>query len=252
MAEQIFTIVAIAVLAFAPGVFWLWYFYRKDKIEPEPKLLVLKMFGLGMLIALPVVVAELLVASDVVAVYIGWGAMSAVIVAPIIEEYAKYLVVRHTIYEHPEFDEPMDGIVYAAATALGFASVENVLYLVGAYLSPGETLQTSEPMSPFAAVLLVFAVRALLSVPGHALFSSMWGYALGRAKFTDQSAGARIVIKGLLLAMGLHAVFNALVVFIPAASIGMLILVAVMWRMVHRRINQALIDSPHKATEDNE
>lgn len=230
-------IFAILTLAFAPGIFWLWYFYKKDKLEPEPKHLIVKTFFLGMLVAVPVTLLEAPFGSS--------EFLLAIIGAPIIEEYAKYFVVRRTIYGHIEFDEPVDGIVYAAAAALGFASVENAGYLVEAYRSPQELLKSSAPVSALSGVLRVFFVRALFTVPGHVLFSSMWGYALGWAKFAHSDRGKTLIRKGLILAFLLHGLFNFLLSIHPATSLGMVILVLVMWRMLRRRIAKALAGSPH-------
>ncbi|MER3422235.1 MAG: hypothetical protein C4293_02395, partial [Nitrospiraceae bacterium] len=74
-----------------------------------------------------------------------------------------------TVYHESEFDEPLDGIIYTAALALGFASMENWLYLLAAYLGADETAQASEVLSPFGVVISVFVIRALLSVPSHVL-----------------------------------------------------------------------------------
>ena len=82
----------------------------------------------------------------------------------------KFTIVRRFAYLHTEFDEPMDGIVYAAAAALGLATLENVLYVFSAYL-------TSPPLRSSTVI-----ARAIFSVPGHALFAGVWGYALGQAR----------------------------------------------------------------------
>ena len=247
--DNALSFLAILLLGFAPGIFWLWFFYRKDKLEPEPKSLVARTFFWGMVVALPVAIVEVWVADPLRV--LGAGILDAnvllvVLAAPIIEEYGKFFVVRRTMYDHPEFDEPMDGIVYAAAAALGFASVENVVYLSNAFFSPGAMVEGAEAVSPVSALLSVFVVRALLSVPGHALFSSIWGYALGWAKFPGARSVRGVVLKGLLLAMFLHAVFNGLLVIVPWAAAGMLILVPIMWRMVNRRIADSLERSPFK------
>ncbi|MEE9275404.1 MAG: PrsW family glutamic-type intramembrane protease [bacterium] len=221
----------ILALAFAPGLFWLWFFYRKDKIEPEPKILIIKVFFWGMVAVFPVSLIE--------TPFAGSQFLLVVIAAPVIEEFAKYFVVRWSIYNNPEFDEPMDGIVYAAAAALGFASTENAFYL----LSAGR----SSP-SPAGAVLSVFVIRSLLAVPGHVLFSTMWGCALGWAKFSAPDRARRLIMKGLLLAVGLHALYNWLVSNVPLISTLMLIFLIGGWRMVNRRITAALEGSPHSAS----
>lgn len=213
-------------LALAPGVFWLWYFFRLDRLEPEPLHLVRTSFLFGMAAVVPAALVE-----------IPFSRISpfatVVLVAPLVEELCKYLVVRFGIYRNTEFDEPMDGVIYAVATALGFASLENVFYLFSEY---------GKGAGPFAAVTVT---RALLSVPGHALWAGMWGFALGCAKFSEPRFGRSLVIRGLILAIGLHALFNLLCLSGPIWPLGMVVLVPIMWRMVHRRIDAALRASPH-------
>jgi RsiW-degrading membrane proteinase PrsW (M82 family) len=228
---------AVLTLAVAPGLFWLWFFYKKDKLEPEPKLLIIKTFFGGVFLAIPVLMVQapfFIFLPEFVLL---------TLVAPITEELGKFLVVRWGIYNHAEFDEPIDGIIYAAAAALGFASIENVGYLLGSYYAP-ETVG-SGGISPTAAVLTLFVVRSLLSVPGHALWASLWGYALGVAKFSLPEKRMAIVRNGLLLAMFAHGLFNGLLVIFPPAAIGVLVLIPMGWRMTFHRIAQALAASPH-------
>jgi protease PrsW len=215
----------IAAVAFAPGLFWLWYFFRKDKLHPEPVYLIRKCFLWGMAAIIPASFLEL-----------SFGFVSSfwqfVFVAPIIEELIKFWIVRGAVYERVEFDEPVDGIVYAAAAALGFATAENVLYLFQAYRTSAGTVAT------------LAIIRAFLSVPGHALWSAMWGYALGFAKFSDPKRGRDLVIKGLLLAMFFHGLFNLVCISGPLFALGMLIVVPIFWSVVNRRIHEALAASP--------
>ena len=217
----------ILALALGPGVFWVWYFYHRDKFEPEPAALIIKIFLIGALITIPVALIEgffgLFIASPVI---------MGVVVAPVVEEYGKFWVVRRFIYRDVEFDEPMDGIVYAASAALGLASFENVLYVFAAYAA-----------SPSLALGTV-AIRAIFSVPGHALFSSVWGYALGRAKFTAAQRRPAIIARGLALAMVLHGIFNFLLfsadTFAYATAIFILVLIPGLWILLERNIRSAL------------
>ena len=156
--------------------------------------------------------------------------VSAVLLAPVIEETGKFLAVRSTVYKNKAFNEPMDGIVYASAVALGFASIENGFYLLRA-------VNVSKDM--LSGVLLT---RSLLSVPGHALFSSNWGFALGEHKFFGKRSAS--VIGGLLLAILLHGLFNYLCLVKYYSAIGLLILLAVMWHLINRKIKKALKESP--------
>ena len=144
----------ILALALAPGVFWAWYFYRRDRFEPEPAAMVVKIFILGLLVTFPVAFTE-----GFIGLFIVSPILMGAVVAPMVEEYGKFAVVRRFACQNTEFDEPMDGIVYAAAAALGLATLENVLYVFSAYLT--------SPSLAFSTVI----VRAIFSVPGHALFA---------------------------------------------------------------------------------
>jgi protease PrsW len=221
------TIISLTILAlaFAPGVFWLWYFYKKDKLEPEPLHLIRNSFLWGMAAVIPAAVIE--------QPFVPGGRISAsVISAPIVEELLKFLVVWLTIYRSKEFDEPMDGVVYAASAALGFASLENVFYLFMSRHEPGQ-------------FFVVVVMRAFLSVPAHALFSSMWGFALGFAKFADGVTARKLIVSGLLLSMVLHAAFNFACESGPFWALGMLVVVPVLWSLANRKIKQALAASRH-------
>nr|BAL53364.1 hypothetical conserved protein [uncultured Acetothermia bacterium]BAL59637.1 hypothetical conserved protein [Candidatus Acetothermum autotrophicum] len=214
----------LVVLAFGPGIFWLWYVYHKDRWEPEPRALVLRTFLWGMACALPAALLEIPFAWS--------GVFLIVIAAPAIEEYAKYFVVSRTVYRQLEFNEPMDGIVYAAAAALGFASIENLLYLLAA--------QSQDILTP------VFIGRALFSVPGHVLFSTIWGAALGRAKFVSDLARQRALMhSGLLTAMAAHGLFNLLAMFELFGALGLLVFLFFAWKFFHRRIEEALAESSY-------
>lgn len=214
----------LLILGFAPALFWLWYFYLKDRYAPEPRAWILRIFLLGMLSTIPIALVEGLIGivfpSDVFLV---------VVVAPVVEEIGKFLVVYWFVFRRPVFDEPVDGIVYAVTAALGFAALENFVYLFAAY---SETLSLPLELS---------LLRAVLSVPGHALMSSMWGYALGQSLVTPHPLATRLIYHGLLLAILLHAAFNLLVgAGLVGAVVLILVLVPAMWLLATRRITASL------------
>jgi len=125
----------------------------------------------------------------------------------------------------------MDGIVYASTVALGFASIENGLYLFKAQTNPSYIIGNT------------FLIRAFLSVPAHALFSSAWGFALAKYKFSEKK-NIGVVLIGLLIAMLLHAAFNLLAIVQILSTFGLLILVAMMWSVINSKIIKAEADSP--------
>lgn len=217
----------VLILGFAPALFWLWYFYIKDRYAPEPRSWILRIFVLGLLSTIPIALVE----AGIGALYPS-DLFLAVVVAPVVEEVGKFLVVYWFVFRRPVFDEPIDGIVYAVTAALGFAALENFVYLFAAY---SETLTLPLELS---------VLRAVLSVPGHALMSSMWGYALGHSLVTPHPLITRLIFQGLLLAIVLHAAFNFLIgVGVIGATLLILVLAPAMWLIATRRITASLRES---------
>lgn len=214
----------IAVFAaIIPASLWMIFFYRSDRYAPEPKKLVARTFLVGALVG-----AAMVFSLKELPFSISFLSM-AVLVAPITEETAKFLCVRWTVYDRIEFDEPVDGMVYAAAAALGFASVENIIYVLNGWFSGGAE-----------AGVMVLAGRSVLSVPAHALFSSLWGLALGWHKKRKNLKSFLFVVAGLLGAMILHGLFNYLTSENLFGGLVFLILLAVVWRGVFLLIRRAL------------
>ncbi|MDD1708638.1 MAG: PrsW family glutamic-type intramembrane protease [Methanoregulaceae archaeon] len=216
------------LLAIAPAAFWLWYFYNKDRYEPEPLSWILFIYLLGIAVTIPVAIIEGVMGEFLPEFLI------VVMVAPIVEEAGKYLVVRKTVYESGEFDEPVDGIIYAAAAGLGFATLENVIYVFSA-------LETS-----LVLALQTGLIRAVISVPGHVLFSAMWGYSLGKARFLPAEKRPVVIAGGLILAMASHSLFNLLLFDAIGFAILVLVVVPLFWFAVQKRIDQALLSSIHR------
>ena len=113
----------ILAVALGPCLFWLWFFIRRDRLEPEPQALVARLFFLGCASVVPAALLEAPIPAP----------LDAILGAPVIEELTKLLVVYLFIYRHVEFDEPMDGITYGVSCALGFATAENLFYVLGAH-----------------------------------------------------------------------------------------------------------------------
>jgi RsiW-degrading membrane proteinase PrsW (M82 family) len=229
----------LMILAVAPALFWLWWFYRKDRLDPEPRGLVLKIFFLGMLPVIPAGLIEIILfqlipgleGTTLIAIVLS----NLLVIGPL-EEFGKYLVVKRWALRHPAFNEPLDGIVYAAASALGFAAFENFFYLLdnGAWL-----------------ILL----RGPLSTLDHVLFSALWGYALGMATMqTDPGAASRLVRNGLVLASLGHGASNILLMAPQAGAeliwspLLAILLAVVLYKQVSRNIVTSLAASPLQLT----
>jgi RsiW-degrading membrane proteinase PrsW (M82 family) len=211
----------LIALSLGPVAFWLLYFYLKDRFEPEPLRWVLKVFILGMLVVLPVVVIE------TIAEVVTGPFLLVTVVAPTVEELGKFAVVYIWVFHDTEFSEPMDGIIYAVTAALGFASLENLLYI------------TQYARISLSMGITVGVLRAILSVPGHALYSSIWGYALGVAKFRQGIRRNEIILAGLALAILLHALFNFLILNVFGFVILIVFLVPAMWWLFGRKVRDA-------------
>ncbi len=191
-------------MSFTPGLFWLWFFLRLDKLRPEPRRLIALTFLLGCVATIPAGILELVFLADDLMEsapdLFSVAAAMLLVVGPV-EELCKFGAVRLGAYRSLYFDEPVDGLVYAAAASLGFASLENLLYV----LSYGPA---------------VMVVRAPLSTVAHLAFGSIWGYALGQHY---DSGGQRqfLLIGSLALAAAVHALFNVTVFAFPLASLAL-------------------------------
>ncbi|NPU99785.1 MAG: PrsW family intramembrane metalloprotease [Brevinematales bacterium] len=223
------TLIVLSV-AIAPGLFWLWFFYSRDKLEKEPLGQVVAVYLFGMLAIIPALIIELSFTTSTM--------IDTVIIAPLAEEPSKLLCLlillkRKNGKLRRNFNEPMDGIVYGAAAALGFATVENVFYIVNAAANDG-----------MGAISIL---RAIFSVPGHALWGAFWGFAVSKAWFTVGSQGKKfaIILGGLIVAMLFHGLFNFGAGMSDLAGIGIILVLSVFfWILIMRRIKRAEAASP--------
>lgn len=191
-------------LALVPAFIWLVFFYLQDRAEPEPKGFVLGVFALGALFAsgvgIPVVEGLFRVShwlyTDTLSKIIG-----GILVVGFTQEYLKYAAVRYSIYNSDEFDEPTDGVIYATAAGLGYATVLNINFVV------------SNGGVDLGAGVIRMAVVAL----AQAAFSGITGYFLGRAKFESEPIWWMPL--GITLAAIFNGVFTWLQVIVTQPSI---------------------------------
>ena len=214
LKENIHWVSLSLLLAAIPAIALLIYIYRADKNRPEPKGKVLKVFFFGLLFVIPVAFAEYLLTfagTRWVPSGMWMHGYNAFAVAAGVEETSKFLVVMLVIFRHPVFDERMDGIVYTVAASLGFAFIENFLYIApaGMFTSITEMLQ-------------IALLRGLLAVPGHAVNGVLTGYGLGRAKFETGLKRYRTMAVYLLAAIATHGVYDFIIFSSESASNPML------------------------------
>ncbi|AWB28676.1 PrsW family intramembrane metalloprotease [Halococcoides cellulosivorans] len=198
-------------LSVVPTLALAWYVHHLDVTTPEPLGLLVATVVLGGLFAgfagvVNSVVEGLFVAPlpDLLAP-IAMGLMFVLVVGPV-EEGVKLLAIRVFAYRSDRFDAVVDGAVYGAAAGLGFATIENAIYIAG------ET-GVDSPLALIGSGGSIAFVRALAG-PGHVIYAAFAGYYLGLAKFNPDRAGP-IVLKGLLIAALIHAGYNVLVSIVP-------------------------------------
>lgn len=212
-----------ALLAsFVPAALWLWFFYSRDRYEREPRALIGKLFLWGLLAGPWAAGINELLGSTVIAAADSFGKAGAISTAIVLlatsmlllglnEETMKYLVTNNSIRSDPNFNEPLDGMVYMTTAALGFAAGENFIYIVGSYFGVLESAtRAGAPGGTAAAIVGAFVItapmRALLSTIGHVAWSGLVGYFLARRVLGGRPAS--VVTVGVLLAAVLHAAYD--------------------------------------------
>jgi RsiW-degrading membrane proteinase PrsW (M82 family) len=185
--------------AVLPALALVGYFYSQD-VNRNPGRPLLVTFFLGVLMVFPVAALELTAFADLPLgphpVVIGlakgfWG-------AAVPEELLKFVVIVWYCARHSEFGERMDGMVYGAVASLGFAAMENVLYVS----SGGLQLALS---------------RALTAVPCHAFLGAIMGFYVGEARFSPRRRG-RLLATGLTVAILLHGLYDAPLLAVQAMN----------------------------------
>ena len=159
-------LISVILLAFGPGLAIMLYIYLKDKHEKEPLLLLIISFlygGLSTLItwsiSFPLNVFLITKPDDVVSQFI-----NAFFKVALVEEFSKFLFVRFVLFHNRNFNEPFDGIVYAVMVSMGFASVENLLYVYQYGVVTG--ILRMFTAVPAHAVPAALAALGELSAPG--------------------------------------------------------------------------------------
>ena len=210
LASQRATLGAVALLSAVPAFLFVAFVWRQDVVEKEPIDTLAVTFVLSVLFASFAATANTLLQGRFQSIpLIGMALFFFIVVAPV-EEVVKWLAVRLHAYRRPEFDAVIDGAVYGAVAGLGFATIENTLYVVQGFLRA----QEAGASQAIGAALGTATSRALAG-PGHVIYSAWAGYYLGLAKFNREHRGP-LVVKGLLIAALLHGAYNTTVTYVPA------------------------------------
>lgn len=199
-------VLSIIGLALAPGLAISLYIYLKDKHEREPFWLLMLSFVYG-------------IVSTLITYLIAWPFESFVVFqeslsdqfvnaffkVASIEEFSKFIFIRFILYRNRNFNEPFDGIVYSVMVGMGFATLENLLYVY---------------QYGFATAV----VRMFTAVPAHAMFAVLMGYYLGKAKFTH-SRELQYSVLALVVAIFFHGLYDYFwfISFVPGIWVGAII-----------------------------
>ncbi len=248
------THLTIILICFAPGIFWLGFFFQRAKYDHIGDKVLVAMFMAG-LVAGPIALGlfyllqqvpfykdltqlHLVEDNAVRFAYCVFG------IGPV-EELSKFLVVWTIMYRREEFSSAIDGLTFAAAAALGFASIENWYFLENApesLLDDGDIVLASGVVLPFV----------------HMLFSSFWGVGLSFSKFTTAPQSNRVLLTGLVLASVFHGLYDYItlshtvpgVLLIPLVLVLWIWLVVAMRRLALQRPLRDAFDLTQSSTQD--
>ena len=191
----------LLIISIIPSIVLGYYIYKMDKIEKEPTKLIALLFGLGVLSIIPAVILEILASG-----LLGWFGIEEdsgliglfiyfLIGVGAVEEGCKWIILKKVTWNHKEFDHIFDALVYAAFVSLGFATLENILYVFQNGIGTG-------------------ILRAILSVPGHTFFAIYMGYYYGIAKQCYLNGNQKLyssnLAKSFLIPTLIHGLFDFL------------------------------------------
>jgi RsiW-degrading membrane proteinase PrsW (M82 family) len=238
-------ILAGLVLALIPALIWMVFFYLQDRLEPEPKGYILGVFLLGAILASAVGIplvdnffqTSKWIHTDTLTTILG-----SILVIGFTQEFIKYAAVRYSVFQTAEFDEATDGVIYATAAGLGYATVLNLQFVIS---NGGVALGSS-------------VIRMVVVALAQASFAGITGYFLGRARFENKAwwwmpAGISIAavgnglfnwLRGLVVQRGISltsASTNPWMGLLLAAVVALFTLGLILW-MIRRNIRTMLVE----------
>ncbi|WP_164218992.1 glutamic-type intramembrane protease PrsW [Virgibacillus sp. YIM 98842] len=211
---------AILSAGIAPAIALLSFFYLKDKFT-EPIPLILRTFILGALLVFPLMFIQYVFNAEFLGNH---PFLQSFLIIALTEEFFKWFIFFYVIYNHSEFDAHYDGIVYAVSISLGFATLENILYLLANGIEHAFS-------------------RALFPVSSHALFGVIMGYYFGKAKMNGIHKKRNLTL-AFILPFLLHGTYNYMLNVIESNWLILLIPFMIgLWFIALRRVKIA--NEPH-------
>lgn len=214
----------LLTLAIAPGLALFSYFYLRKQIAKEPSRTLFHTFIYGAVMTFPILFIQHVFEEEHIFTHVFFR---DVVFTSGLEEFFKWLVLLLIIYRHVEFQDAYDGILYGASISLGFATVENILYL----FTYGKDI--------------AFA-RALLPVSSHALFGVVMGYYMGKAKFAPEANKNAMLFFALIAPYGLHFIYNGIFLIRTFSLYIMVPFMLFLWWFALTKVKQAHIYAVHQ------
>lgn len=215
-------------ICLAPIVIILLTIYVKDKYEKEPVKLALTGTLYGILISIPITFTEKYITSlapPINSIY--YPFFISFVVASFVEETYKYIILVFLVYRNNNYNEPFDGILYAVYISLGFATIENILYV----------------FNPIMGGLYTAIARAIFSIPAHAIFGVYMGYYLSKQKFLNY----KTKIFSLIIPIFIHGIYDLLLFTnIKYSNIFFIIFFVYIVLVSLKRVNYYIKISPFK------
>src|SRR3989338_10731946 len=199
----VFNSALLVALGLAPSLVWLSFYLKKD-CHPEPKALLAKAFLMGIIISPLAILLQLGFSEgvryffDIVPDLLQQGTPAFFLWSSFVEEFLKFFAIYLIVIRSPDFDEPIDAMIYMITAALGFAAIENVLVMFG-LISGG-----------VGTALNTLALRFIGATLLHALASGLIGYFLAMSWFFREHK-KKLLVFGLAIATLFHAAFNMLI-----------------------------------------
>jgi RsiW-degrading membrane proteinase PrsW (M82 family) len=205
-----FILIALAIMPSLAICYWI---YLQDRYEKEPFSLLFKAFVVGCASTIPAMLLQIQFQDWQNEDSLLATAIFAFAIVGLTEELSKFVLMRFFIYPLDEFNEPMDGIVYAVMVSMGFATVENLMYVFG----------ENNDGSISTAI-----GRAFTAVPAHAAFAVLMGSYMGLAKFVPERRNF-YMFTGLGLAVFFHGLYDFFLLQKVYEGLGALAIGALVW-----------------------
>ena len=205
------------LLSVLPSIILFIVVWKGDRYEKEPPKLLLKLFLFGTLTTVSATVIELLFEDVILSSMNQQGILYILIdnflIVAIAEEAGKYFVLKKTTWKHPAFNYTFDAVVYAVTVSLGFATLENILYLIEESFS-------------------IAVIRALFSVPGHVIDALYMGYYYGLAKHAEAYGDERLKNKRLKQAFVIPVLLHGFYDFCLSTEYDIFILIFLVFEVI--------------------